>query len=197
MMRTIIPIVLILLAAQSAAAEETTLPASPSFSRHVVPIFSKLGCNAGACHGAVQGQNGFRLSLFGMEPALDHARLLRESGGRRISAIDPDASLLLVKAAGQAPHRGGMRTTPRRSDYQIVRRWMEQGANLDAVPNSRIKQLVVSPGEKLAPLGASYPLKVQATFVDGSTEDVTHLCTFESGNADVAQVDDAGSFRDE
>lgn len=195
MTRRILPVILILLAAQRAAAEATTLPASPSFSRHVVPIFSKLGCNAGACHGAVQGQNGFRLSLFGMEPALDHARLLREFSGRRISTINPGDSLLLLKATGQSPHRGGIRTTPKSTDYRIVHRWMEQGANLDAVPNSRIKQLVVSPGEKLAPVGASYQLKVQATFVDESTEDVTHLCTFESGNADVAQVNHDGHVR--
>src|SRR6266513_1877510 len=79
------------------AAEGLALPAEPRFSRHVVPLFSRLGCNAGACHGAVKGQNGFRLSLFGADPGLDHARLLREFGGRRLNLADPDASLLLLK----------------------------------------------------------------------------------------------------
>src|SRR5881396_2299579 len=82
---------------------------APLFSRHVIPLFSRLGCNAGACHGAVKGQNGFRLSLFGAEPAADHERLLREAGGRRLNLLDPDASLLLLKATGQVAHPGGKR----------------------------------------------------------------------------------------
>ena len=45
---------------------------TPQFSRHVAAVFSKRGCNGGACHGAVKGQNGFRLTLFGADPALDH-----------------------------------------------------------------------------------------------------------------------------
>ncbi len=181
--------------APQALAVEPAVPAGPLFSRHVVPIFSKLGCNAGACHGAVQGQNGFRLSLFGMEPVLDHVRLLRDSGGRRINTIDPDASLLLLKASGQSTHRGGMRTTPGSADYRILRDWLGQGAKLDAVEKSLINRLRVSPQEKLGKAGETYPLKVEATFADGTVEDVTALCTFESNNKDVADVDRMGQVR--
>jgi hypothetical protein len=35
----------------AAAAAE---PVEPLFTRHVVPLFSRLGCNAGLCHGAVR-----------------------------------------------------------------------------------------------------------------------------------------------
>ena len=49
---------------------------TPEFRRHVVPLFSKLGCNMRSCHGSFQGQNGFRLSLFGFEPELDRQELL-------------------------------------------------------------------------------------------------------------------------
>lgn len=170
-------------------------PSEPRFSRHVVPLFSKLGCNAGACHGAVQGQNGFRLSLFGMEPALDHVRLLREMGGRRININDPDASLLLLKATGLSPHRGGMRTAPGSADYRILRTWLAQGAKLDIVEKSLVNRLTVSPPEKLGQAGESYSLKIEATFADGSVEDVTSLCTFESNNRDVADVDRFGQVR--
>ena len=51
---------------------------TPEFQRHVVPLFSKLGCNMRSCHGSFQGQNGFRLSLFGFEPELDRQELLEE-----------------------------------------------------------------------------------------------------------------------
>lgn len=36
-------------------------------------VSKAFGCNAGTCHGEVQGQNGFRLSLFGADPGQDHA----------------------------------------------------------------------------------------------------------------------------
>src|SRR5262249_3156466 len=32
-----------------------------SFVRDVMPSMSKLGCNAGTCHGSAQGKNGFKL----------------------------------------------------------------------------------------------------------------------------------------
>jgi len=33
-----------------------------SFRNQVIPAFTKLGCNAGGCHGKASGQNGFKLS---------------------------------------------------------------------------------------------------------------------------------------
>ncbi len=90
----------------------------PLFSRHVSAVFSRLGCNGGTCHGAVQGQNGFRLSLFGADPAVDHERLLREFGGRRLNLSDPDASLLLLKATGRVAHGGGKRLDVAGPEYR-------------------------------------------------------------------------------
>src|SRR5262245_12389812 len=93
------------LGASAQAGEENT----PLFSRHVAAVFSRLGCNSGPCHGAVKGQNGFRLSLFAADPALDHERLTREANGRRLNLQTPEASLLLLKATGQLSHGGGKR----------------------------------------------------------------------------------------
>ncbi len=42
-----------------------------NFANQIVPIFTKLGCNRGGCHGKASGQNGFTLSLLGFEPELD------------------------------------------------------------------------------------------------------------------------------
>jgi len=55
----------------------TTQP-SISFTNDVMPVFSKTGCNAGSCHGASRGKDGFRLSLYGFDPAGDYHRLTRE-----------------------------------------------------------------------------------------------------------------------
>src|SRR6185436_18852093 len=118
------------------AADGPQQPTEPRFSRHVVPLFSRLGCNAGACHGAVKGQNGFRLTLFGADPGLDHARLVREFGGRRLNVQVPDASLLLLKATGQIPHEGGNRLGVGSAEYQLLRKWITAGAPLDRPESS-------------------------------------------------------------
>src|SRR6516162_3473873 len=101
---------------------------TPLFTRHVAAVFSKLGCNSGGCHGAVKGQNGFRLTLFGADPALDHGRLLREFGGRRLNLQSPAASLLLLKATAEVSHGGGKRVQPGSVEYDMLRRWIAAGA---------------------------------------------------------------------
>src|SRR6202041_2045882 len=65
------------------------------FANQVVPIFTKLGCNSGGCHGKASGQNGFRLSLLGFEPSVDYETLVREGRGRRLFPAVPEQSLLL------------------------------------------------------------------------------------------------------
>ena len=43
----------------------------PDFISEVNPVISKLGCNAGTCHGAKDGKNGFKLSLRGYDALYD------------------------------------------------------------------------------------------------------------------------------
>src|SRR5262249_53791061 len=112
---------------------------TPLFSRHVVPTLSGLGCNGGgSCHGTVKGQNGFRLSLFGGQPAEDFNRLTREFSGRRLDLLRPDDSLILLKATGRVPHGGGKRTEVGSTDYQMLRAWIAGGAPFDDVVKSRV-----------------------------------------------------------
>ena len=51
-------------------------PPPVSFHRDVVPILSKAGCNSGGCHGKAEGQNGFKLSVFGYDPVADYQALI-------------------------------------------------------------------------------------------------------------------------
>jgi hypothetical protein len=173
-----------------------TAPAAPAaeplFSRHVEAVFSRLGCNGGTCHGAVKGRGGFRLSLFAAEPALDHDRLLRESAGRRLDLFAPDRSLLLLKATGRTPHQGGQRTTAGSPEYETLRRWIAGGAKKDDAAGSRVTRLSVTPPRRAVRPGERYRLSVRATFADGSAEDVTHLCVYESLDPAVAGVDAGG-----
>lgn len=164
-----------------------------SYQRHVSAVFSKLGCNGGTCHGSVKGQNGFRLSLFGADPDGDHARLLREFGGRRLNLSDPTASLLLRKATGQAEHGGGVRLHPDSPEYALLCDWIAAGAKADPAERSRVKELTVTPTERVAKKSESYALAVRATFADGTVEDVTRLCSFESLDVSTATVDASGT----
>ena len=86
-----------------------------SFRREIVATFNVTGCNAGACHGTPSGKNGFKLSLWGFDPAADFLQLTRDQSGRRVSTVEPKSSLILQKGEGRVPHEGGSgssRTAP-------------------------------------------------------------------------------------
>ena len=78
-----------------------TLP-QVDFERHVMGLLSKAGCNSGSCHGSFQGKGGLRLSLFGYEPSMDAASFTRDNLGRRVNVVNPDDSLILLKASGHS-----------------------------------------------------------------------------------------------
>ena len=89
----------------AAGAATTTVPVTVehlgnppliNFPNQITPIFTKLGCNGGGCHGKSGGQNGFRLSLLGFEPGDDFEYLVKESLGRRLFPAAPEHSLLLL-----------------------------------------------------------------------------------------------------
>src|ERR1700758_5603426 len=97
------------------AAEPTKAPANQDaatarpvdFANEIIPLLTRYGCNAGGCHGKASGQNGFKLSLFGFDPAFDYRALVNEARGRRLFPAAAEHSLLLTKAAGQVAHGGG------------------------------------------------------------------------------------------
>src|SRR4051794_25829538 len=192
MTRAMLPTLALLALAASAPAAPASRDKAPSYQRHVSALLSKLGCTGGTCHGAVQGQNGFNLPLFGAAPDLDHVRIFREAAGRRLCLTDPAASPLLRKGAGLATHQGGKRMQVGGFEYETFRRWVAAGAPLDDAAPSRVRQLSVGPAEKVARPGESYALKVEARFADGSREDVTAFCSFTSLDAGVATVDASG-----
>src|SRR5947209_4854067 len=98
------------------------------FERHLMGLFGRMGCNSGSCHGSFQGRGGFRLSLFGFDPEKDHAALTREVLGRRINPVDPEQSLVLLKASGQIEHGGGRRFAAGSWQYRLFRDWIAAGA---------------------------------------------------------------------
>ena len=100
------------------------------FERDVMPVLSRFGCNSAGCHGNANGQNGFKLSVFGFDPPADHNALIKESRGRRVVHTAPESSLLLAKASGQMAHGGGLRIAAESPEYELLRGWIAAGTPL-------------------------------------------------------------------
>jgi hypothetical protein len=161
------------------------------FVTDVVPVLTKSGCNTGACHGAAPGQNGFKLSLRGYDPALDYDQIAKEKRGGRINVARPDASLMLKKATAAVPHGGGQRLRKGSEEYRLLARWMREGApGID--PSVTLTDVAVFPAERVIPRpGLPQQLQVIARYADGSTRDVTRRARYSSNDDAVATVDDA------
>jgi hypothetical protein len=80
-----------------------------SFTREVVPVLTRAGCNQGACHGSQHGRGGFKLSLLGFDALFDYAQIVQSAKGRRVVLSDPDRSILLLKPTLTMDHGGGER----------------------------------------------------------------------------------------
>jgi Protein of unknown function (DUF1549)/Protein of unknown function (DUF1553) len=165
---------------------------SVSFELDIVPILTRLGCNAGACHGKARGQNGFQLSLLGFYPDFDYAALTQEARGRRVAPSAPETSLLLKKAAGLVPHGGGKRMEPGGAHYNLLLRWIAQGLRRAQPGDRLLEQVTVAPTDRKLVYSEQQPLVVTARYSDGSTRNVTDLAAFQSNESAIVAVDPAG-----
>jgi hypothetical protein len=163
-----------------------------SFPNQVVPIFTKLGCNGGGCHGKAAGQNGFKLSLLGFEPKEDFEHLVKESRGRRLSPASPDSSLLLTKAINSSPHGGGQRLEVNSHEYRMLRRWIEQGMLPGTDNDPHIVAIQINPEQRRMRPTGEQQLSVIATYSDGQKHDVTAAVQFESNDTEMAEVSKRG-----
>ncbi|HEX6960345.1 MAG TPA: DUF1549 domain-containing protein [Lacipirellula sp.] len=164
-----------------------------SFRNDVMPIFLRGGCNAGGCHGAARGKDGFRLGLFGYDPEGDHFRLTREQATRRINVALPDDSLLLTKTTGVVPHTGGKKFDSDSVYAQTLRKWIAAGApndTRDAPASTKVE--LFPPRAVLEGEGAAQRFIAVAHFADGTTRDVTNLAVFTTNNESSAAVDADG-----
>ncbi len=163
-----------------------------NFANEVVPVFTKLGCNSGGCHGKASGQNGFRLSLLGFEPVLDYETLTKESRGRRIFPVAPTHSLLLTKSISKVPHGGGKRMEEGGHDYKVILRWIESGMPLGRPDDPTVARVEIYPQNRVLAQGSTQQLVVTAVYTDGHREDVSRWTQYQSNDTDVADVADGG-----
>ncbi|MDA1229837.1 MAG: DUF1553 domain-containing protein [Planctomycetota bacterium] len=168
----------------------TALPIN--FRNQIVPIFTKLGCNGGGCHGKSGGQNGFKLSLLGFYPEDDFEFLRKESRGRRIFPAIPGESLLLMKAVGRSPHGGGKRMDSGSYEYNLVVQWIEQGMPYGLDTDPYVTGIRCVPEMRTMTQKSQQQIAVIATYSDGTTEDVTRMALFEPNEAEMAECSTIG-----
>src|SRR3954451_10948183 len=168
---------------------------APSFLNEVVPLLTRQGCNQGSCHGKGSGQNGFRLSLRGYAPDWDHDWMTREFDGRRINLAVPQASSLLLKPTGQAPHEGGKLFDIDSRAGKLLLDWIRAGAPGPIKGEIEASKLEVTPAKSILKLGQEIQLQARAEFAPGQQRDVTWLCRFESNDAGMATVDAHGKVQ--
>ncbi len=174
---------------------QTAQPFVPSFRNDVEPVLTRLGCNQGACHGKNAGQNGFRLSLRGYAPEWDHAWLTHEYQSRRINPTAPEASLLLAKPSGKAPHEGGVLMSEGSRPYRTLLAWIRAGTPGLGKDDPVVRRVEVVPGQRTYRPGQSQRLLVRAEFANGQVRDVTWLTQFFSNDASVAEVSPEGMVK--
>ena len=167
------------------------------FRNHVQPVLAKAGCNAGACHGAAAGQNGFKLSLRGYDDDGDFLALTRQAWAGALSPGDPGRSLLLLKPTGAVPAQ--RRQTVRHQFAGIpnsVRMDRRGHAGPKRNDDPRIARIeAANPGNPSSSPASQQQLTVRAHFSDGHSEDVTRWAKFTDANAAVTQVDDLGMVK--
>ncbi len=166
---------------------------TPGLRTDVVPLFSKAGCNMGACHGNLNGKGGFRLSLRGEDPAFDLASLTHDSSGRRVSLIAPECSLVVLKPTGLVPHEGGRRFGRDSIEARLLLDWIKHGAIGEGAKAPRVRSLRIFPPERiLAPGLFQQQLVVTAELDDGTTRDVTAQAAYDVSDPTRAEVSAAG-----
>ena len=163
-----------------------------SFRNHVIPMFTKVGCNSGACHGALAGKGGMKLSLRGYNPEADHFVLTRQTLGRRVNQIEPNKSLVLLKPTLSLPHGGGQKIDVGAPDYRVLADWIAAGAPGPRADDVTIQRLEVLPAAAVLKPKDTLQMLVRAWYSDGHSEDVTRWAKFNSSEDLVASVDADG-----
>ena len=162
------------------------------FSIDVMSVLSKSGCNAGTCHGNLNGKGGLKLSLRGQDPQFDFESLVRASRGRRVNVAFPSQSLVLKKATGEIAHRGGIRFDEQSDEYARLLMWLNRGAHGPRHDAKKVTHLEVEPRSAVivAP-ERKVRVRVVAHFSDGTCSDVTRRSCYELSNLK-AKVDYSG-----
>ncbi len=158
------------------------------FENDLIPIFTKFGCNAGACHGSAAGRGELNLSLFGGNPQTDYQAIVRQFSGRRINLIYPDESLIILKPTAQTKHGGGQVLNENEEAVELLLSWIKQGARFET--QRELDRVEITPKKQIIQdLESSIQLRSIAHFSDGTTKDVTRWTVFTPEDTSAIEID--------
>ncbi len=175
--------------------DQTNFAASKSsdrvdFENDLIPIFTKFGCNAGACHGAAAGRGEFNLSLFGGNPQADYKAIVRQFAGRRVNLMRPEESLVILKPTAQTNHGGGQVLNENEEGARLLHNWIQQGATYETLRH--LERVEISPQKQvISNLENPIQLQANAHFSDGITEDVTRWTVFTPEDTSTVEINPA------
>jgi len=162
------------------------------FDTEVVPILTKAGCNAAACHGAAAGRGGLKLSLFGGDPSWDYDEIVHRLESRRINSVVPSHSLIVTKPTEQVEHGGGTRFDYEGPEAKLLVRWVAEGARRNTT--RRLVHLEATPAHSLLQVGDEVQLRVTASFDDGSQHNVTRSAVYSAADPAAISTREDGSL---
>ena len=163
-----------------------------SFTNDIIPILSRFRCNTSGCHGKAEGQNGFKLSVFGFDPLSDYHAITMEARGRRIFPASPHKSLLVQKISGELPHGGGVLIPPVRAEYRKITEWIASGFPWENIDDATVASIALTPEQRILRMGETQQLRVMANLSNGEQVDVTELSQFQSNASSQARVNADG-----
>ncbi len=183
-----------------------------SFETSIAPILIKSGCMGTACHGAPNGQAGFKLSFFGYETEKDWTAVVRGKEGKRVNFKDPEKSLFLMKPTAAVWHGGGRKFRPDGPEARVFAAWIKAGApyvpgrtafntdsktqlasypKLPAAP--KLDSVYVLPTNRtIRDANSKHQLVVMARYKDGSEADVTPFARYFCDDDGIATVSSEG-----
>jgi uncharacterized protein DUF1549/uncharacterized protein DUF1553/Big-like domain-containing protein len=164
------------------------------FATDIAPILSRYGCNASGCHGALNGQAGFKLSLFGYDPDADYQAIVKANEGRRVNLKSPEESLLLAKPSFAIAHGGGQIVQKDSLEYKALRDWIGAGAPQGKAGGPRLERLLVYPqGQRLLVTpGQQQQIVVIGKYSDGREVDMTRQVRYTPSDETVVSVTPEG-----
>ena len=179
------------------------------FSRDVLPILTRRGCNQTECHSGLKGRGGFKLSMNASHPRQDYDwivqggmyQVLTDEPGEpkipRVNLEEPAKSLLLQKPTMQIPHAGGPRIDQESGEYALLLDWVRRGSPYGEQDSKRVKvvRMELFPRETVLRQGEEQQLVVSAHLSDGSMEDYTSRVRFDLNHGSVAGISPSGLVR--
>lgn len=167
-------------------------PAAVDFDTQIVPVLTRSGCNAGACHGSAAGRGGFKLSLYGSNPESDYVAITKQWRGRRVNLVHPRRSLFFRKPTGEMDHGGDQVFEEDATAAQLILQWIQSGAR--RIQRRQLAGFEVSPDLRIASVNQDVPLRAAAVFSSKARrieEDVTPWTVFKPDDPTAVTIEES------